>query len=470
MGIWSLPEYRCFDPDPAQRRLAQELYEHAAPLPIVSPHGHLDPRIFAEDVPLGTPTDLFVLSDHYVFRMLYSQGIPLERLGIPRLDGGPVEKEHRRIWQIFAENFHLFRGTPVGYWLTYQLVEVFGVREKLTRETAQRAYDHVAERLASPDFRPRALYARFRIETLCTTDAATDSLRFHRAIRESGWAGDVRPTFRPDDVFRILSPDWSKRIEALSDLTGIWVHSYAAFIQAVEKRRAFFREMGAVATDHDAEMAYTEELSPSEAEAIFQRALRGTATLEDARRFAAHMLIESARMSREDGLVMQVHVGALRNHNAPVYRRFGPDRGGDIPVAGEFTRNLRPLLNRYGNDSRLTLIVFTLDESTYSRELAPLAGHYPALRVGPPWWFHDSFHGMKRYFAEVVERAGVYNTVGFNDDARTLTVIPARHDLWRRACANWLAGLVIRGLLDEEDAHEVMLDMAYRLAKQTYRL
>lgn len=470
MGVWSLSEDRCFDPDPAQRRLARELYERAAALPIISPHGHLDPRLFAEDAPMGTPTELFILSDHYVLRMLYSQGIPLERLGVRRLDGEPTETDHRRIWQIFAENFHVFRGTPIGYWLAYQFVEIFGVQEKLNGETAQRIYDQIAEKLSSPDFRPRALYARFRIEALCTTDAATDPLRFHQIIRESDWGGNIRPTFRPDDVFHILHPDWRKKIEALSDLTGIWIHSYATFIQALERRRTFFREMGAVATDHDAETAYTEELSPSEVEAIFQRALRGTATSEDARRFAAHMLMESARMSREDGLVMQIHVGALRNHNVLVYQRFGPDRGGDIPVASEFTRNLRPLLNRYGNDPRLTLIIFTLDESTYSRELAPLAGHYPALRIGPPWWFHDSFYGMKRYFEEVVERAGVYNTAGFNDDARTLLIIPARHDLWRRACANWLAGMVIRGIMDADDAYEVMMDMAYRLAKRTYRL
>ncbi|MCS7285803.1 MAG: glucuronate isomerase [Anaerolineae bacterium] len=470
MAKWRLSEDRYFDPDPAQRRIARELYEQVAYLPIVSPHGHLDPRLFAEDAPLGTPTELFIISDHYVFRMLYSQGIPLERLGIPRIDGGPVEEDHRKIWQIFADNFYLFRGTPTGCWLAYQLYEVLGIEEKLTGETAQRIYDQIAEKLSSPDFRPRKLYERFRIEVLCTTDAPTDPLHYHQAIRQSGWKGNIRPTFRPDDVFRILGPEWRKKIEALSQLTGIDIHSYRTFLQALEERRTFFKSMGATAADHDAQTAYTEELSPAEAEAIFQRALQGRATAEDARRFTAHMLMESARMSIEDGLVMQLHVGSVRNHNPFIFERFGPDRGCDIPQVSEFTHNLRPLLNKYGNDPRLTLIVFTLDESTYSRELAPLAGHYPALKIGPPWWFHDSFQGMKRYFEQVMETAGIYNTVGFNDDARNLLSIPARHDLWRRSCANWLAGLVVRGIVDLEDAHDMMLDLSYRLAKKAYKL
>lgn len=470
MAKGRLSEDRYFDPDPAQRRIARELYEQVAYLPIVSPHGHLDPRLFAEDAPLGTPAELFIISDHYVFRMLYSQGIPLEKLGIPRADGGPVEEDHRKIWQLFADNFYLFRGTPTGCWLAYQLYEVLGIEEKLNSETAQRIYDQIAEKLSSPDFRPRKLYERFRIEVLCTTDASTDPLNHHQAIRQSGWKGDIRPTFRPDDVFQILRPGWRKKIEVLSQLTGIDIHSYQAFLQALEERRTFFKGMGATAADHDAQTAYTEELSSAEAEAIFQRALQGKATTEDAKRFTAHMLMESARMSIEDGLVMQLHVGSVRNHNPFIFERFGPDRGCDIPQVSEFTHNLRPLLSKYGNDPRLTLIVFTLDESTYSRELAPLAGHYPALKIGPPWWFHDSFQGMKRYFEQVMETAGIYNTVGFNDDARNLLSVPARHDLWRRSCANWLAGLVVRGIIDLEDAHDMMLDLSYRLAKKAYKL
>jgi len=467
---WYLPADRYFDPDPAQRRITRELYESVAHLPIVSPHGHVDPRLFAdEDATFGTPAELLIIPDHYVFRMLYSQGIPLAALGIAPLDGGPVEQDHRKIWQIFAEHFYLFRGTPTGLWMTYVFNQVFGIAEKLTGATAQMVYDQLEAKLASPEFRPRVLFERFNIEVLCTTDFATDSLRSHQAIRASGWEGDIRPTFRPDDVVHLLKSGWRENINTLSALTGIEVNSYPALIQALESRRAFFKAIGATATDHDATTLRTAELSPREADQIFQRALKGQATVEDATRFFAHMLIESARMSIEDGLVMQVHFGSYRNHNQLLFDRFGPDMGGDIPIQAEFTRNLWPLLNKYGNDPRLTLVVFTLDESTYSRELAPLAGHYPAMKLGPAWWFQDSINGMIRYRQRVMETAGLYNTVGFNDDTRSFPSIPARHDLSRRVDANWLAGLVVRGIVDMDDAHEMILDTAYRLAKQTYK-
>jgi len=467
---WHLPEDRYFDPDPAQRRLARELYETVADLPIVSPHGHVDPRLFAdEEATFGTPAELLIIPDHYVFRMLYSQGVPLEALGVPRADGGPVETDHRKIWQTFAENFHLFRGTPTGCWLAHELCVVFGIEEKLTGETAQAIYDHIAEKLSRPQFRPRALFERFNIEVLCTTDAATDPLRHHQAIRDSGWKRDIRPTFRPDGVINLLSPGWRENIDALSALSGTAVRSYATFVQALEERRAFFQRLGATATDHAARSAYTAELSPTEAEAIFQRARRGQATPDDAHRFTAHMIMESARMSLEDGLVMQFHVGSVRNHNRLLFERCGPDKGCDIPQRSEFTHNLRPLLNKYGNDPRLTLIIFTLDETTYARELAPLAGHYPAVKLGPPWWFHDSLQGMKRYFEQVMETAGLCNTVGFNDDTRAFPSIPARHDLWRRASVNWLAGLVVRGVIGEDDAQEMAYDMACGLARRAYK-
>jgi glucuronate isomerase len=468
---WQLDPDRFFDPDPTQRRLARELYETVAALPLVSPHGHVDPRLFVdEDATFGTPADLLIIPDHYVFRMLYSQGIPLESLGIPRVDGGPVEQNHRKIWQVFADNFYLFRGTPSGTWLTQELIEVLGVEDKLNGETAQAIYDQIEEKLATPEFRPRALFEQFNIEVLCTTDAATDTLAHHQKIRESGWQADVRPTFRPDAVVDLLRPGWRENIDALSQVSGVAVHSYGTFIQALEQRRAFFKQMGATATDHAVVSAHTAELSPTEADGIFQRALRGEATPEDAYRFAAHMSIEFARMSIEDGLVMQLHVGSVRNHNQVILDRFGRDMGCDIPERSEFTHNLRPLLNKVGNDPRLTLIVFNLDESTYSRELATLAGHYPAMRLGPPWWFHDSLNGIRRYFERVMETAGLYNTVGFNDDTRAFPSIPARHDVWRRASADWIAGLVVRAIVDADDAREMILDLAYRLAKRAYKL
>lgn len=467
---WHLPADRYFDPNPTQQRIARELYESVADLPIISPHGHVDPRLFTdEDATFGTPAELLIIPDHYVFRMLYSQSIPLESLSVPRTDGGPVEQDHRKIWQVFAENFYLFLGTPSGIWLSQELHEVLGVEEKLTGETAQAIYDQIAEKLATPEFRPRALFERFNIEVLCTTDAATDPLSHHQAIRDSGWEGDVRPTFRPDAVVNLLTKSWRENIDALGEVSGIIVHSYPTFVQALEQRRAFFKRMGAKATDHGAQSAYTAELSPAEADAIFQRALRGEATPEDGYRFTAHMVMENARMSVEDGLVMQFHVGSVRNHNQFIFDRFGADKGGDIPEHSEFTHNLRPLLNKYGNDPRLTFIVFTLNESTYARELAPLAGHYPAMRLGPPWWFHDSLNGIQRYFQSVMETAGLHNTVGFNDDTRAFLSIPARHDVWRRASANWIAGLAVRSIVDMDDAREMVLDMAYRLARRAYK-
>jgi glucuronate isomerase len=468
---WHLPENRYFDPDPTQRSIATELYKSVASLPIISPHSHVDPRLLAdENVSFGTPADLLIIPDHYVFRMLYSQGIRLEDLGVPRMDGSPVEKDHRKVWQIFADQFYLFRGTPTGAWLAHELSCVFGIDEKLTGQTAQRIYDQIEAKLESPEFRPRALFKRFNIEVLCTTDASSDPLSYHQAIRKSNWNGNVRPTFRPDAVVNLLTPGWSDNVKALSKASGITVTSYQKFIRALEDRRAFFKSMGTVATDHASETAYTAELGSSIAEAIFKRALQGKANAEDAKRFNAHMIMEFARMSIDDGLVMQLHVGSIRDHNDLIYQRFGANMGADIPSQSEFTQNLRPLLNKYGIDSRLTLILFNLDESTYSRELAPLAGHYPAVKLGPPWWFYDSINGMRRYFDRVMETAGLHNTAGFNDDTRAFPSIPARHDLWRRVSANWIAGLVVRGIVDIEDAKEMIVDMAYRLAKRAYKI
>ncbi len=471
MNTMSLAAERFFDPDPTIRRLAGELYATVVSLPIVSPHGHVDPWLFANpDSRFGSPADLLIIPDHYVFRMLYSQGVPLEALGVPRQDGGPVEQDHRKIWQTFADHFYLFRGTPSGVWLTHELVEVLGCTQPLNSATAQEIYDQVQARLDSPEFQPRRLFERFNIEVLCTTDAAWDRLEAHQAIRRSGWQGTVRPTFRPDGVVNLDAPGWRGNIDRLSQASGVEVDSYARLVQALEVQRQYFKSLGATATDHAALVPATAELSPDEAETIFQKALRGQATGPEAMRFTAHMLMEMARMSLDDGLVMQLHPGSYRNHNQAVFDRFGLDKGADIPVQTEYTRNLLPLLNKYGCDSRLTLILFTLDETSYARELAPLAGHYPALRLGPPWWFHDSLNGMGRYFNQVIETAGLYNTAGFNDDTRAFPSIPARHDVWRRAAANWVAGLVARHLVSLEEAQEMMLELAVGLARRAYKL
>ena len=442
---------RYFASDPSIRRVARELYAETRDLPIVSPHGHVDPRVLAENAPFPEPTSLIVQPDHYILRLLYANGVPLEAL---------LKGEPRGVWQLFAEHYYLFRGTPSGAWLDYELYELFAIGYRLSGDTAERVYDEIVEKLAAPEFRPRALFERFNIEVLATTDAATDSLAHHEAIRKSGWKGRVIPTFRPDALFKIASPEFD----------ALGARDYTSFLRAIADRRAYFRHLGATATDHGVLEPCTSLLPEEEAERLFQRARRGEATAEDERRFTAHLLMEMARLSLSDGLVMQIHAGALRDHNHAVFERFGPHMGGDIPVATEFTRNLRPLLNAYGNDPRFTLVLFTLDESTYSRELAPLAGHYPAVRLGPPWWFHDSMEGMRRFRERTTETASIYKTAGFNDDTRAFCSIPARHDLARRMDANYLGGLVARHVIDESDARQMARALAYELVKKTYRL
>lgn len=462
---------RYFSPDPAQRKLASDLYGQIAGLPLVCPHGHVDPQLFADpDYRFGSPAELLIIPDHYVFRMLYSQGVPLESLGQTKADGTPGESDHRKIWQTFADHFYLFRGTPTGGWLRDEFQSVFDIENKLTSENAQDIYDQIDTKLKSDSFRPRRLHEQFNIEVLCTTDMATDSLEHHRAIRDSDWQYPILPTFRPDDIVLIDRPAWPENIDRLRDLTGESVGDYASFMRAIQARREFFRALGAKASDHDCANAYTVRLSASEAAAIFERALQGKANAGDAEHFRGHMLMELAGMSAADGLVMQMHVGSYRNHNGPLFEQFGADSGCDIPTATEFTHNLRPLLCEFGSDSRFALILFTLDESTYSRELAPLVGHYPSLKLGPPWWFQDSLHGMRRYFDSVMETAGIYNTAGFNDDTRAYPSIPARHDVWRRASADWVAGLLVRGMIDDDDAQHMMRALVYDLAKDAYRL
>jgi glucuronate isomerase len=458
-----------FSSDPARREIAATLYAQVKDLPLVCPHGHVDPRIFADPkYQFGSPVDLLIIPDHYIFRLMYSQGISMESLGIPRRGGVPVETDHRKIWQTVCDHWYLFRGTPTGIWLRDELRDVFGIDQKLNSANAQSIYDQLSEKLASDDFRPRRLFERFNIEVLATTDAATDSLSYHQTIRDSGWAGRVIPTFRPDGVVNLDMLGWLDNINRLSEVSGIAISSYRDFVSALEQRRVFFKSMGATATDHAALTAYTQPLSDIEADAIFQRALKGQSSTDDARRFTGHMLIEMARMSSEDGLVMQLHIGSSRNHNPLIFDHFGRDMGADIPTSSEFTNNLKPLLERFGNQPDLTIVLFNLDETTYSRELAPLAGHYPVLKLGPPWWFFDSWNGMHRYFDSVIETASIYNTAGFNDDTRAYPSIPARHDLWRRASVDWLSDLVLRDMIDEEDAADMAVDMAYRLAKQTY--
>lgn len=470
-GAAELHGDRYFDSDPSIRRHARALYDQTRGLPIISPHGHVDPAILASNDPFPDPAALLITPDHYVLRMLYSRGVPLESLGVAPLDGKPpvAESDPRKIWQLFANHYPLFRATPTRAWLEFELREVLGVDRELTSASAQHIYDMISERLRSPEFRPRALFRQFNIEVLATTDAAGATLEHHERLREVDLGGRVIPCFRPDALFRIASPAWSSELARFEHVSGSTIASFAELVAAMARRRAMFKTLGATATDHAVVTPRTERLADSEAERLFAKAFLRAADAEDQQRFEAHLLMEMARLSLDDGLVMQLHAGSLRDHNQPVFDRFGPDRGGDIPVATEFTRNLRPLLNAYGNDARFRLIVFTLDESTYSRELAPLAGHYPALLLGAPWWFHDSIEGMTRFRHQTTETAGIENTAGFNDDTRAFCSIPARHDLARRVDANYLAGLVARHVIALSDAREMATALAYTLAKRAYR-
>ncbi|NWF89334.1 MAG: glucuronate isomerase [Ignavibacteriaceae bacterium] len=461
---------RFFDPNPTVRKIAREIYDSIKDMPIISPHGHVDPIIFAENKPFPNPTSLFLIPDHYLFRMLYSQGISLESLGIPTIDGTEVESDPRKIWQIFADHFYLFRGTPSSVWLTYEFYEGFGIKEKLDSKNAQKIYDLLQEKLQSSEYLPRTLFEKFNIDVLSTTDAASDSLDQHKKIKESDWKKRILPCFRPDGVTDLTNINWKANLNLLSASVGTEITSYSKFIQALKDRRQFFKSMGATSTDHGVFSPYTHELTENEAEAIFQRALKGKSSADDAGLFTAHMLMKMAEMSTDDGLVMQIHPGSFRNHNPIIFEKFGPDKGCDIPMQTEYTANLKEMLNKFGNSKSFTLIVFTLDETSYSRELAPLAGHYPAMKLGPAWWFHDSIEGMIRFRRMVTETAGFYNTVGFNDDTRAFLSIPARHDLARRVDSNYLAELVSKHILDMADAMQIAKDLTYNLVKKTYKL
>jgi len=460
---------RLFPADPTTRAIAARLYETVRDLPIVSPHGHTDPRWFAENKPFPNPAALFLQPDHYIFRMLYSQGVRLESLGIPQVNG-KGEAEPREAWRIFAKQYYLFRGTPTRLWLDYSLSTLFGLTERLCAENADDYYDTIARKLATPELLPRALYERFRIEALATTDAATDTLEYHRATKASGWKGRVLPTFRPDAVVDAEFLGFQENLKVLGDVSGEDVSTWKGYLKALRSRRAFFKENGATATDHGHPTARTADLPLAECERLYGRVTSDTMEAGDAELFRAQMLTEMAGMSVEDGLVMQLHPGSVRNYNPQVLAKFGRDKGADIPAATEYVHALRPLLAKYGNEPNLTLIVFTLDETVYSRELAPLAGHYPSVKLGPPWWFHDSPEGMMRFREMATETAGFYNTVGFNDDTRAFLSIPARHDVARRVDCAFLARLVAEHRLDEDEAFQVAQDLTVNLVRKAYKL
>ncbi|MER2493055.1 glucuronate isomerase [Catenovulum sediminis] len=461
---------RLFSADPKMRELSRALYKTVADLPIISPHGHTDPSWFANNECFKNATELLIIPDHYVFRMLYSQGIQLEELGIPRIDGGQVETDYLKIWRIFAAHYHLFHATPSRMWMDYVFSEVFGFTETLCLANADDYYHKINQQLNSDAFKPRALLKRFNIELLATTEGATDPLKHHAKIKADGLNQTVITTFRPDDVVDPNIPNFLGNIQNLAEQTGEDVHTWQGYLNALRNRRAFFRAHGATATDHGHPSALTADLSGVECEKLFATVLSGDASAQQKELFRAQMLTEMAGMSAEDGMVMQIHPGSRRNHNKQVFEKFGLDKGCDIPGRTDFVDSLRPLLARYGTEKDLRIILFTLDESVYARELAPLAGHYPCLKLGPAWWFHDSPEGMLRYRHNVTETAGFYNTVGFNDDTRAFLSIPSRHDVARRIDCRFLAQLVAEHRLTESAAFDLAYDLSYRLAKEAYQL
>ena len=410
------------------------------------------------------------MPDHYIFRMLFSQGVRLEDLGVPTVDGSAVETDDRTIWRRFAEHYYLFRGTPTRLWFDHTMATLFGITERLSPLNADAIYDRIAELLQRDDYRPRALFERFNLEVIATTEGALDDLGWHRQIRDSGWKGRVITAYRPDSV---VDPDFegfAANLDRLGEISGCDTGHWTGYLDAHRHRRAYFKSLGATSSDHGHFTADTANLLPKEAGMLFDKVRSGKADAAERALFRAQMLTEMARMSLDDGLVLQIHPGSWRNHSPAMMKKFGRDKGFDIPTETNYVKALKPLLDAVGTEPGLTLVLFTLDETSYSRELAPLAGVYPALRLGPPWWFHDSPEGMRRFRELATETAGFYNTVGFNDDTRAFPSIPARHDVARRIDCAFLARLVTEHRLDEDEAHEVAHDLAYGLAKRAYKL
>jgi len=468
-GTLELHPDRLFPADPGTRAIARALYATVADSPIVSPHGHTDPLWFATDANWTDATSLLLAPDHYLYRMLYSQGVALDALAIPSRAGVPAT-DPRAAWRLFASNYHLFRGTPSRLWLDHVFSVVFGIGVALDASTADHYFDAIGEKLASDAFRPRALFDRFRIDFLATTEGAQDDLSHHHAIHRSGWSGRVVTTYRPDGVIDVEHEAFKPAMERFAELTGEDAYDWKGYLAAHRKRRADFRAAGATATDHGHPTAATANLSPGEAERLFRTIVTGTWTPADAELFRAQMLTEMAAMSAEDGMVMQIHPGACRNHNAGLFASHGRDKGADIPTRTDYVHALKPLLDRFGNERDLSIILFTLDESTYARELAPLAGHYPCLKLGPSWWFHDSPEGMRRFREMTTETAGFYNTVGFNDDTRAFLSIPARHDVARRVDCGFLARLVAEHRIHDWEAAELAQELTSGLVRRAYKI
>ena len=455
---------RLLPADPRTRDVARALYERVAAAPVISPHGHVPVDWLANDTPFADPASLLVSHDHYVTRLLHAAGVDLASLGV-----GGGEADPRRVWTALAEHWHLFTGTASGYWLEEELSQVLQLDEPLHPASAGRIYDDIAAKLETPAFRPRALFRSFGIEVLATTDDPLDELRDHAMLRESDLGGRVIPTFRPDRYLDPDAADFMQRLERLLGSTG-QPATFEGYLAALESRREHFIRHGAVSADHGVEEAYTLDLGPAEAQRLFQVIAAGEGDAEDRRAFRAHMLLQMARMSVEDGLVMTVHAGVLRNHNTATFERFGPDSGHDLPVPTDFVRGMRPLLERFGLERGFHLVLFSVDETTYSREIAPLAGFYPSVFIGAPWWFLDAPDAIARFRSAVTETAGFFRGSGFIDDTRAFLSIPARHDTARRADAAFLARLVVEGRVSAASAEQIIDDLVGALPKRVFRL
>ncbi|QAY61993.1 glucuronate isomerase [Xylanimonas allomyrinae] len=468
---WTLHEDRALPADPVTRPIAREIYQQTRSLPIVSMHGHVPVEWFAHDTPFTDPAELLVVPDHYLLRMIISQGrYALHELGVPAVDGSaPVEADPRAIWRRFCEHWPAFRGTPTRFWMEHELVEIFGVTQRPSAETADAIYDRIAAEIADPGFRPRALLDRFDIEVIGTTDPAWASLEHHHALAAQGMGERVLPTFRPDPLLLLDNLTFTHDVLATGAAAGVQVNDYATYLDALRAQRLRFKAAGGVATDHGPATPDTTPLPDDDAARLFDAAFNGRpVTGAQVAAFSAHMLFEMARMASEDGLVMQIHPGVERGHARRMTRRYGSDKGYDIPVAVEFTRALQPMLDAFGHHPGFRTIVFTIDEDVYSRELAPLAGVYPAMRLGAPWWFIDSPEAMRRFRETATETAGFANLSGFVDDTRAFCSIPARHDLARRIDAGSLARLVAEHRLDLDEAADTAVDLAYRLPRLAY--
>lgn len=465
--IWQAIDTESLMPlEPATKEIALRLYESVAGLPIISPHGHVDPKLLLENRPFGSAAELFIYHNHYVTRLLHADGVPLDQILAPE----SADVEHsRNAWQLFVNRWHLFAGTASGYWFVRELRDVFGIEDELSSASAMSIMISIEQQLQAPEMLPRELFARFNIELLATTDSPTDDLSAHRKLSALGLPGRVVPTLRPDAFISAKSPGWVDRLELLLEQTQEPM-SHAGFISAIAKRRQYFKDHGAFSVDIGAETAYTTILSHELAESLFTKAVAGTISEEEALEYRGHLISELIRQSCDDGLVITLHVGVQRNHSTETFERFGPDTGHDIPIRAEFTNNLRPVLERYGLHPNLHLVLFALDETTWSREIAPLAGFYPSVFIGAPWWFFDAPGAARRFREATVDTAGFYRGSGFIDDTRAFLSIPMRHDMARRVDCAFLAELVTQKRVSRAQAEQIALDLVTKIPRRAFKL